>query len=735
MLSVAKLTRGQEAYYEQAVASGLDDYYAGRGESPGVWCGSGADELGLVGVVGDGQLGGLLSGVDPAGGRELRAPVAERSVSVERLDPATGERRVEEKTLSAVTGFDLVFSCPKSVSLLHALTDDDWVRPAVSEAHESAWRAALGYLEAEACVVRRGHGGVLREQGAGFVAAAFRHRTSRAQDPHLHTHVVVANLARTQDGEWRALDGWAILSTYRLAAGYLYEAQLRYELARSLGVAWTRPEKGMAELVGVPEAVLRAFSTRRAQLVEHLEAHGLGGFAAARVAALATRERKETVDLDELRERWRARAAELGLGPRELAALAGLVSQPAPAFEALSSGLLGPGGMTARQTTFSQPELVCAVANSHVAGAPADDRCGSPARSRALPGIRLVTDGEVPGQPARFTTDELLAVEQAALAAAEDSSGRVPVIDPIQAALAAIRVEPRLSYRAATPRPGSGYERPACGVRDRPRRRRQDQRTCARSATRTARRAWQCSARRRAGARRTSWRAPRALRPRPFTGCSSTPSGAGAAAGVPQGCVVIVDEAGMAETRILAPLIEAVRRAEGKLVLVGDPAQLPAVGAGGMFAALCDRHGAVELVDNHRQFDLDERRALRDLRDGRARAVPGVGRATGPPSRRRRTRRAGPARRGLVAGRRSRSQRKRHARVPARRRRELNTAARVLLRGAGRIEPDALTQTAGRTPSATASCVATTTSGSACTTAPARRSSVSTPISAEPPDR
>ena len=56
MLSVAKLTPGQESYYERSVAAGLDDYYAGRGESPGVWVGSGARQLDLEGVVQDGEL-------------------------------------------------------------------------------------------------------------------------------------------------------------------------------------------------------------------------------------------------------------------------------------------------------------------------------------------------------------------------------------------------------------------------------------------------------------------------------------------------------------------------------------------------------------------------------------------------------------------------------------------------------------------------------------------------------
>jgi hypothetical protein len=84
MLSVAKLTLGQEAYYEQQVARGLDDYYAGRGESPGLWAGRGADELGLIGVVGDGDLGRLLRGINPADQARLRSP--DHATCLEALD-------------------------------------------------------------------------------------------------------------------------------------------------------------------------------------------------------------------------------------------------------------------------------------------------------------------------------------------------------------------------------------------------------------------------------------------------------------------------------------------------------------------------------------------------------------------------------------------------------------------------------------------------------------------------
>src|SRR6266508_2403801 len=318
VLSIAKLTPGQEGYYERSVAAGLDDYYAGRGESPGVWTGRGARELELEGLVHEGELGLLIRGLHPHSEEQLRRHPKARRITVERIEPYSGERELKVKKLAPVAGFDLVFSVPKSVSLLHALGDEE-TRRAVNEAHLSAWQAALAYLEDEACVIRRGAQGRHREHAVGFVAAAYQHRTSRAQDPHLHTHVIVANMAKSpSDGKWRALAGQPILKHYRLAAGYLYQSQLRFELGRSLRVDWQEPKRGMAEIAGVPEAALKAFSRRRAQLLDHLERRGSTGFYAAKVAAIETRDRKEPIDLPRLRLEWQARAAEHGLGRRQL---------------------------------------------------------------------------------------------------------------------------------------------------------------------------------------------------------------------------------------------------------------------------------------------------------------------------------------------------------------------------------------------------------------------------------
>jgi hypothetical protein len=97
-----------------------------------------------------------------------------------------------------------------------------------------------------AAVGRRGAGGVVSIRGAGFLATAFRPRTSRAGDPQLHTHVLIANLLQGVDGRWSAIDGRAIFQ-HAKTAGYVYEARLRARLTERLGVEWTPVRNGIAD--------------------------------------------------------------------------------------------------------------------------------------------------------------------------------------------------------------------------------------------------------------------------------------------------------------------------------------------------------------------------------------------------------------------------------------------------------------------------------------------------------
>ena len=212
MLSICRLAAGQENYYLDAVAKGREDYYI-RGELPGRWAASSTALLGLDGTVSPDDLRHVLADRDPRTGARLGAAANRK-----------------------IPGFDLTFRAPKSVSVLYGLADPS-VAGVVAAAHEDAVDAAFDYLERHAVWSRRGHNGVIQVRADGLIAAAFRHRTSRNGDPHLHTHVLVANSVRGADGAWRTIDGrhlWAHAKT----AGYLYEAHLRHELTQRLGVAW-----------------------------------------------------------------------------------------------------------------------------------------------------------------------------------------------------------------------------------------------------------------------------------------------------------------------------------------------------------------------------------------------------------------------------------------------------------------------------------------------------------------
>src|ERR671910_2101749 len=345
MVSIGKLGKGQEIYYLDSVAGGADDYYSGEGEAPGRWTGSGSAELGLEGQVEREQLAAVLTARDPR-------------------NHATLPRFVRR---DRVPGFDVTFSAPKSVSVLWATTDEA-TAARIRGAHERSVEATLAFLEREAAFTRLGTDGHTAARGSGFVAAAFRHRMSRAGDPQLHTHVLVANLIRTSDGRWRTLDGQRL---YRRAktAGYLYQAHLRAGLSRELGVSWREVHRGAAEIAGVSDETLRAFSRRRAEIEARMAERGTSSRRSAEIAALETRKRKDYgVRAAEQRGEWRERARESGL---DLDAL--LRRRPTP--ERLGEATLFArveSRLTAESSTFARRHVIEEIAAAHRQGAAVD---------------------------------------------------------------------------------------------------------------------------------------------------------------------------------------------------------------------------------------------------------------------------------------------------------------------------------------------------------------------------
>lgn len=205
MLTIGKLGKGQERYYTEKVAEAAEDYYSGEGERPGEWIGDAASDLGLAGEVDADQLTAMLSGQNPADG-----------------EPLLGTNGVPSE--GGVPGFDLTFSAPKSVSLLWALAPGACIDAV--ESHEEAVKAALNYMQREACWTRRGAGGSEFLKGEGYLAGAYLHRSSRNGDPQLHTHVLIANATKA-DGRWTRLYHPAIYE-HAKTAGYVYEAHLRH---------------------------------------------------------------------------------------------------------------------------------------------------------------------------------------------------------------------------------------------------------------------------------------------------------------------------------------------------------------------------------------------------------------------------------------------------------------------------------------------------------------------------
>ena len=82
--------------------------------------------------------------------------------------------------------------------------------------------------------------------------------------------------------------------------------------------------------------------------------------------------------------------------------------------------------------------------------------------------------------------------------------------------------------------------------------------------------------------------------------------------------VVVLDEAGMVPTKLMAKLIDQVEKAKAKLVLVGDAAQLQAIGAGGPFKSISERVGQCQLTQIRRQKEQWRRDTVEQFSRGEA---------------------------------------------------------------------------------------------------------------------
>ena len=625
VLSIAKLRVGQEAYQLSGVAESLDAYYTGAGEAEGVWFGGGAARLALEGAVSPDDLRAVLAGCRPgAGGLTPNGEVL-------RAHP----RRVP--------GFDLTFKVPKSASVLYAVSDDPRVQGAIIEASERAVREAIGWLEREAIQVQRGsHNqawlarqndptvGPHRLGTHGVVAAGFRHRTSRAGDPLLHWHCLIANLVQGTDGKWSAF-AHPDLYRHARAAGEVFQTVFREQLTTRLGLEW-RPGRHVPEIAGVPQQLLEVFSKRTDEIEDWLARTGTPDTPEGRqLAVWATRRTKAEAEHARFDDAWKLEAAAHGWSPEEAERLVASASRLAavgaddpdtrwhqtgqngtnwrpPSLvepEQWVSGVLD--DLTAATTTFTHPDLVEALAARQGPGATMWTLERLANHVLASPETVLVDTGEV----RRWTSRTMLEREQRFI---DSLTVRLPSAIATEANLrAALAARPQLGRDQAVAVEQLCRSTAAVSVLIGPA---GTGKTFTLDAVRTV---IEASGGAVIGAAPS---ARAAIELEAGAGIASSTLHSLLAQGRPvvPGSVLVIDEAGMADIRILEAAVSRHLGHGGRVILVGDHHQLPEVGAGGGFAwAAAHASTMAELIVNRRQHQPWEQDALNELRTGRVR--------------------------------------------------------------------------------------------------------------------
>lgn len=300
--SISKVTVARLAYYRDQVAAGREDYYSGAGERP-----------------------------------PTRAAFEyDSNPDMTELDVAAVLAELQNGMLehAQVAAYDLTFSPPKSASILWALSDPQTAR-IIEAAHHRAVQDALASIE---WYTRLGHQGCEQYRvDHPSLALNFQHRTSRALDPQLHSHVLIENRV-TYNGKDRTLDGTELYAQTK-SAGLVYNLSLRTSLTRDLAVAWTPTlENGVSgDILGIPQKLIEHFSSRRQEIESKLDAwkaeyekQNDGRTPSKReekIAAegfcLSTRKAKKGAPSDtmDLREYWRADALSI-LSPDDVLAIA-----------------------------------------------------------------------------------------------------------------------------------------------------------------------------------------------------------------------------------------------------------------------------------------------------------------------------------------------------------------------------------------------------------------------------
>ncbi|MFB9712526.1 MobF family relaxase [Streptosporangium nondiastaticum] len=540
-------------------------------------------------------------------------------------------------------GYDLTLDVSKSVSVLYGLSTPE-VSAVVENTFAEAVAETVAAVEGWVAYGQRGHQGdgrlAARVPASGLLGWVVWHRTARpvdgqAPDPHLHAHVPIANLVRGADGRWSAVAaGGRDLHRHVHAADALLKARLRRGLIERFGVVWERDAvTGAWEIVGIDERLRARFSKRDGQVKAVLAKHGITYESAhphaRRVASTTSRQAKHQAADGDLVADWHAQCAADGVDAAAVLARClhrdeGLPRRPDAAD--IAAWIWRPdGGLTAHAKTVTRADVLAAVADACPDGVAdlADLETLTDEILTFGPAVRLPDGGAAHLVNAtRYTSADVLAAERQILALTRARyEGGVAVVDAAAAALAIGAVEAGQGFAFTAGQRqvlerllggGHGVEAvlgvPGAG------------KTILMAAARAG---WESRGLVVAGA------ATAAVAAANLTAESGIPARTIAAwlaaindaarPGLNGVDVLVIDEAAMVDDRHLAALLAETHRTGTKVVALGDPLQLRAVGVGGGFAAIHRQVDGPTLKENRRQADPVERRALELWRAGERR--------------------------------------------------------------------------------------------------------------------
>jgi len=581
----------------------VEDYYSqGSEATPSAWMGSAAEALDLSGTVDRDDHLRTLQG----------------------FDPRTGEAFVQKAGENRRYAFDLTFSAPKSVSIAWAVGDEE-TKKGIEAAHDRAVEKTLAFIEEKFALGRRGSAkdGTITKERVKLLAAAYRHGSSRELDPQVHTHLMLQNMGLRPDGTWGALNEKEIFE-WKMALGAVYRAELASEIQKNLGFG-IESDREYFRLSGIPKELEEEFSKRRAQIEAALADKGLSGGKAAEVAALDTRKGKEATDAEVLREEWTKIAAEHGVTREGLEGLRELEKEPKrESFSLDRPEILRQ--LTAMEAVFREKDVIriTAVACSQAGRGTNEVKAEAAALLQDPEIVKLRgKDGEI-----YYTTREMFELEKEIQSLAREGKGDTShVLSPevVKAAVArfdfekgfSLSEEQRAAIKHLTTEAGriAILEGHAGAGKS--------------TALIPVRYALEASGFEVVGAslqgkKATGLEGDTGIRSQTIASLLRDLQGYETDDGrtVPpsrtltEKTVVVVDEAAMNDTRLMAGLIQKTEKAGAKLLLVGDERQVPPVAAGNPFRTLKNELGYAELTENRRQREDWQKEASREIRTG-----------------------------------------------------------------------------------------------------------------------